>query len=168
MRVGAVTKMFPTPECPSSGRFVEQQIEGLKRIGLDVHVMCVDRLQKGMIAYASLPGELRKRIRVFRPDLVHSLYGGIMADLVTRTLHDRPTFVTFHGADLLGQPFTGPMRKFIAGYGVFASRKAARHCSGIAIVAKCPQGALPADIDSSKVRIIPCGIELDLFKPLIP
>jgi teichuronic acid biosynthesis glycosyltransferase TuaC len=166
MRVLAVTNMYPTPEFPSSGTFVEQQILGLKRIGLDVHVMCVDRLEKGMIAYASLPGELRSRIAASQPDLVHSLYGGIMADLVTRIVNDRPTMVTFHGSDLLGQPLAGPLRKFIARYGTFASRKAARRCNGIVIVSKCLQRVLPTDIDSSKIRIIPCGIPLDIFKPL--
>ena len=166
MRILAVTNMFPIPQYPSSGRFVEQQIEGLKRVGLDIDLLFIKRLQKGMTAYASLPGELRSRIALSQPDLVHSMYGGVMADLVTRLVNDRPTMVTFHGSDLLGQPFAGPGRRFIAGYGVVASKKAARRCNGIVIVAKSLRAALPRDIDSSKIRIIPCGISLDIFKPL--
>src|SRR5437870_11982094 len=110
MRILAVTNMWPTPRCPSSGRFIEQQIEGLKRIGLDVDVLFVDRLKNGMIAYAGLPSELRAKIAVSRPDVVHAMYGGVMSELVTRTVGDRPVIVTFHALDLLGQPFDRPLR----------------------------------------------------------
>lgn len=166
MRILAVTNMLPIPQHPSSGRFVEQQIEGLKREGLDIDVLFVQRLEKGMTAYASLPAQLRSRIALSQPDLVHSMYGGVMADLVTLFVNDRPTVVTFHGSDLLGQPFEGAVRKAVAKCGVFASRRAARRCSSIILVAKSLCSALPPDIDNSKVRVIPCGIDLDLFRPL--
>jgi glycosyltransferase involved in cell wall biosynthesis len=94
------------------------------------------------------------------------MYGGVMADLVTLSVKDRPTVVTFHGSDLLGQPYERPVRKAVAQYGVFSSRRAARRCSSIVVVAKSLCSALPPNIENSKVRIIPCGIDLDLFRPL--
>src|SRR5580765_8260161 len=120
MRVLAVTNMFPTPESPSAGRFIEQQLEGLKLIGLDYEVLCVDRMKKGMKAYATLQGELRTKIKTCQPDIVHAHYGGVMADIVTRTVQDRPTVVTFHGSDLLGQRNASPLRRMVSAYGVFA------------------------------------------------
>src|SRR5688500_2679725 len=111
MKVLAVTNMFPTPNSPSSGRFIEQQLEGLKQICVDVEVLFVDRMTRGMKAYAMLPAEIRSKINACRPDLVHVHYGGVMADLVTRTVQDRPTVVTFHGSDLLGQPYERPLRR---------------------------------------------------------
>jgi glycosyltransferase involved in cell wall biosynthesis len=158
--------MFPTPQCPSSGTFVEQQIEGLKRIGLEVGVLFVDRQQKGMSVYATLPGELQARIADFRPDLVHSMYGGVMADLVTFTSKDRPTIVSFCGTDLLGQPLSGPLRTWMAKYGVRASHRAANRASGIVVKSKNLEDALPSYVDRSKVRIIPNGIDLERFKPI--
>lgn len=166
MRILAVTNVFPIPQCPSSGTFVEQQIEGLKRIGLDVDVMVVDRLQKGMSAYASLPGELRRRIGVSQPDLVHSMYGGVMADLVTFTSKERPTIVSFCGSDLLGEPLSGHFRKWMANYGVKASHRAAKRASGIVVKSKELEDALPSYVNRSKVRIIPNGVDLERFNPL--
>jgi glycosyltransferase involved in cell wall biosynthesis len=158
--------MFPTSQSPSSGRFIEQQLEGLKLIGFDPEVLFVDRMTKGMRAYATLPGELRTKIKTCQPDLVHAHYGGALADIVTRTVQDRPTIVTFHGTDLLGQPFASPLRRLASGYGVFASRKAARRCDGLVLVAEHLRRGLPRDVKSSKVRVIPCGIDINLFKPL--
>ena len=166
MKVLAVTNMFPTPQSPSSGRFIEQQLAGLRQIGLDAEVLFVDRMTRGISAYATLSRELRRRLKSYQPALVHSLYGGVMADLVTRTVQDRPTIVTFHGTDLLGQPFASPMRILASGYGVFASRKAARRCNGIVIVAEHLRRALPGGVDNCKVRVIPCGIDVDRFEPL--
>jgi glycosyltransferase involved in cell wall biosynthesis len=166
MKVLAVTNMFPTPQSSRSGRFIEQQLEGLKLIGLDIELLFVDRVRKGMRAYATLPGELQSKIKACQPDLVHAHYGGVMADVVTRTVQDRPTIVTFHGSDLLGQPYERLLRRMLSSYGVFASRKAARRCDGLVVVAEHLRRVLPKDVKNSKVRVIPCGIDINLFKPL--
>ena len=166
MRILAVTNMYPVPEAPTLGMFVEQQIKGLRQIGLDVYVMYVNRFQKGMLVYVDLPSQLRVQIDRFQPDVVHAMYGGIMADQVTRTVRDRPTVVTFHGSDLLGQCLSGRLRNLIANYGVRASWKAARRSHRIVAVSKILQDALPDGVDRSKVRIIPNGIDLERFKPL--
>lgn len=165
MRVLAVTNMFPTPQSPNAGRFIEQQLKGLKLIGLDVEVLFVDRTTKGIRAYAILPSELQSKIKACQPDLVHVLYGGVMADVVTRTVQDRPTIVTFHGTDLLGQPFASPIRRLMSAYGVYASRKAARRCDGLVVVAEHLRRALPGNVQNSKVRVIACGIDVSMFFP---
>src|SRR5260221_3540340 len=107
MRILAVTNMYPTPQVPSGGSFVEQQVEGLQRIGLNVEVLFVDRLQSGMRVYLGLRERLRACIKSFRPDVIHVMYGGVMADQVTREVVDQPTVVTFHGSDLLGEHLSG-------------------------------------------------------------
>ena len=166
MRVLAVTNMYPTPQAPGLGTFVEQQVEGLRRLGLTVDVLLVDRVQDGMWVYLGLGRRLRARIEHFQPHVIHVMYGGVMADLVTRAVTDRPTVVTFHGSDLLGEHLSGVVRHWLARYGVRASRKAARQAGGIIVVSKGLRDALPEDIGTSKVRIIPCGIDLGRFKPL--
>jgi glycosyltransferase involved in cell wall biosynthesis len=166
MRVLVVTNLLPTPDAPHAGRFTQQQIEALRRIGLDVEVLFVDRAKNGMRAYARLPAMLRKAVALFKPDLVHVMYGGIMSRLVSHVVRDRPVVVTFHGSDLLGQAHERPVRRFLGACGVIASRQAARRCDGIVAVAEHLLKRLPENIPSSRIQIIPCGIDLDLFKPI--
>ena len=166
MRVLAVTNMYPTPHAPTSGTFVEQQIKGLKQIGVEVDVMFVDRKRKGMGVYLGLGSEVRARMRSFQANLIHVMYGGIMADQVTRAVNDVPTVVSFCGSDLLGELLSGSIRRLISGYGVVASRRAAKRATGIVVKSKNLQDALPADVDGSKVRLIPNGVDLERFKPL--
>jgi teichuronic acid biosynthesis glycosyltransferase TuaC len=166
MRILAVTNLYPTPRAPASGTFVEQQIKGLRQAGLDVDVMFLDRAQRGMGVYLGLRQRIHAKIRNYEPDLVHVMYGGVMADEVTRTVADRPTVVSFCGSDLLGEHLSGILRKLIAGYGLRISCRAARRACGIVVKSKNLQDALPEDVDRSKVRIIPNGIDLERFKPL--
>src|SRR5258708_2193647 len=116
LRVLAVTNMYPTRETPDRGTYVEQQIKGLKQIGVDIQVMVVDRVQKGATAYFGMGRQVRALITEFQPDIVHVMYGGVMADMVTRAVDDVPTVVSFNGSDLLGELLSGPIRKFISRY----------------------------------------------------
>jgi teichuronic acid biosynthesis glycosyltransferase TuaC len=166
MRILAVTNMYPTRHTPASGVFIEQLIKGLKQIGLEVDLIFVDRTQRGMSVYLGLRRHLRAKIAHFRPDVVHVMYGGVMADQVTQAVYNSPTVVTFHGSDLLGEHLSGSIRKLLASYGVWASWRAARRANGIVVVSKILQDTLPKDVDRSKTRIIPCGIDLERFKPL--
>jgi teichuronic acid biosynthesis glycosyltransferase TuaC len=166
MRVLAVTNMYPTPETPGSGTFVERQIAGLKKIGLEVEVIFVDRLKRGMQAYKGLGCKVNAAVEEIDPEVVHVMYGGVMANLVTSAIKNKPTIVTFHGSDILGENLSGTVRKLIAQYGVWASWNAALHASGIIVVSKHLGERLPRSINPAKVRVIPCGIDLDRFKPL--
>jgi teichuronic acid biosynthesis glycosyltransferase TuaC len=166
MRILAVTNLYVTPRVPSLGTYVEQQIKGLKEIGLKVDVLFLDRAQRGIGVYFSLASRVRSSIKEYKPDLVHVMYGGIMADLVTRAARDIPTVVTFHGSDVLGQHLAGPIREAIAEFGVRCSIRAAQRASGIIAVSKSLVDALPQSVNRSRVRVIPCGIDLRRFQPL--
>lgn len=166
MRILVVTNMYPTPRLPASGTFVEQQVKSLRQLGFEVEVMFVDRTQEGMGAYRDLGRKVHVRSGDFHADAVHIMYGGIMADEVTRAVTDRPTVVSFCGSDLLGERLSGYMRKLISQYGVFASHRAARRASGIIVKSKQLQELLPNDVDRSKVKIIPNGIDFERFRPL--
>jgi teichuronic acid biosynthesis glycosyltransferase TuaC len=119
-----------------------------------------------MRAYLGLGRRIRAETAHIQPDIVHVMYGGVMADAVTRSIADRPTVVSFCGSDLLGELLSGTLRKFIAGYGVIASHRAARRACGIVVKSKNLQDALPEGVEHSKVRIIPNGVDLERFKPL--
>ncbi len=165
MHILVVTNMFPTAMSPASGTFVEQQVCGLRSIGLDVTVMLVDRVQKGMSSYYAMGWRLRRLLAERHVDLVHVMYGGFMADIAT-LVSPRPTVVSFCGSDLLGELLSGTARKFISRLGVSASHRAARRATGIVVKSKNLEEALPQDIDRRKVRIIPNGVDLELFRPI--
>jgi len=166
MRVLAVTNMLPTQQRPDLGTFVKNQIESLRKNGLGVEVLFVDRVQYGMPIYLGLIKEISKWVRRFDPDIVHVMSGGVMADIVTWSVRRKPTIITFHGSDLLSEHFPGLVRKVCAGYGVLSSLRAARRANGIVVVSQNLLEVLHKNLVKSESRVIPCGIDLESFKPL--
>lgn len=166
MRVLAVTNIYPSPGAPGSGVFIEQQVQGLLSRGIEVRVMLVDRRREGPWIYYRMTPQLKREVAEFSPDLIHVMYGGVMAQQVTSARGLPPVIVTFHGSDLLGENLSGLRRKLISRYGVCCSRKAARRAQGVVVVAGHLLKALGKRINLDKVRVIPCGIDLDRFKPL--
>jgi teichuronic acid biosynthesis glycosyltransferase TuaC len=166
MKILVVTNIYPTPDLPALGTFIEQQVKGLREIGCCVDVMLVERARKGMKAYVCLGRHLRQYLAKRQPDIVHVMYGGIMAEIVTRTVKCRPTVVSFCGSDLLGELLSGRLRRLASGLGVHASYTAGRRASGIVVKSRNLERALPRSINREKVRVIPNGVDLDLFKPL--
>lgn len=166
MRILAVTNMYPKPQAPGLGIFVEQQIKGLRGLGVEVDLVFLDRFHDGMRVYKGVGSKIRSKTEEFKPDLIHIMYGGVMADLVTKSVDSFPTVVTFHGSDLLGENLSGFWRTIISRLGMYASWRAARRANGIIVVSKILQEALPKFIPKSKVSIIPCGIDLERFQVL--
>ncbi|HEY5910144.1 MAG TPA: glycosyltransferase, partial [Verrucomicrobiae bacterium] len=168
MRILAVTNMYPSPEFPASGVFVHEQVKSLQAIGLDVRVLFIDRRREGALAYYRMDPKLTEAVGGFNPDLIHVMYGGVMADRVARRHHVRPLVITFHGSDLLGENLSGWARRVISRYGVWCSRKAAKAADGVVVVARHLLNGLPPAVRADKVRVLPCGIDLERFKPLDP
>jgi glycosyltransferase involved in cell wall biosynthesis len=164
MRVLAVTNMWPSAHRPATGALVAQQVDGLRRAGIEVAVLHVERLERGMRAYARLGAMCRDAAGA--ADLVHAMYGGVLADVVTRTVRDRPTVVSFCGSDLLGEPLSRPHRRLLAWAGTVASRRAARRAAAVVVksrnLARALQGAVPA----GRIHVIPNGVDLARFRPL--
>lgn len=166
MRVLAITNMYPSPETPYVGVFIEQQIKGLRATGVDVQVMVVDRLKEGAKTYWGLGRRVLRRLAGSPVDLVHVMYGGVMAREVAQYVERCPLMVTFHGSDLLGENLSGHLRRWVSAYGILCSHKAASKARGIVTVSRTLAEALPKHVDRTKIRVIPCGIDLERFKPM--
>jgi glycosyltransferase involved in cell wall biosynthesis len=164
MRVLLVTNMYPTARAPHSGTFVAEQVESVRRLGVEVEVLHVDRGELGKRAYRGLAERIRAHAEAIRPDVVHAAYGGVTAEATTRGIRDRPVLVTFHGSDLLGHP-SGGVRSVGPRLGVAASRLSARRAAGVIVVSEKLRGALPRALDPSRVWIIPNGVDLRRFQP---
>jgi len=162
----AVTNMYPTDAHPTLGVFVEQQVKGLRALGLKVDVFYVDRAGQGMGSYFRMLKPLNAAVQETKPALLHVMYGGVMADRVARWNSHCPTIVTFHGSDLLGENFSGRWRRWISHYGIRCSRRAAGNAQGVVVVSQRLKQALTPGLDESKVRVIPCGVDLERFRPL--
>ena len=158
--------MYPTPAAPHSGPFVAQQVESLRRMGVDVDVLHFPRHEFGRKVYRSLGSIVKERVTMTDPDLVHVAYGGIMAEAVTRSIRDRPVLVTFHGTDLLAERAKGILDAVTLRLGVWASRRAARRAAGVIVVSGNVAQALPRSINRSRVWVIPNGVDLSMFRPL--
>jgi glycosyltransferase involved in cell wall biosynthesis len=166
MRVLAITNLYPTADRPWLGTFVEQQVAGLRSAGVGVKVLYFDRKKEGPRVYFRMGPQIEEACAVLRPDLLHVMYGGVMAHKIMERSWRIPTVVTFHGSDLLGENLSGFWRKLISRYGVWCSWSAARRASGIVVVANHLERALPKSVDRGKIRVIPCGVDLNRFKPM--
>lgn len=89
---------------------------------------------------------LRKKIREWKPDVVHAHYGlsCLVANMATRCV---PVVSTYHGSDI-NQPKVRPLSKlaiWLSAWNVFVSKR---------------NMALAGAIEGKKCSLIPCGISL--------
>ena len=146
---------------------VADQVRGLEAIGVEVEVLLADRRGDGRAAYRGLGRRVVKRLREGRYDLVHPMYGGVMADAVTRAVRDRPVVVSFCGSDLLGPaPGIGALASLSVRYGVRASQRAAARAGAIIVKSENLRAALRRPEDRRRAQVIPNGVDLERFRPL--
>ena len=166
MRVLAVTNMWPSADRPRVGTFVERQVCGLKKIGTEIEPLIIDRRSHGAFTYRHVPTLVRRAVERFQPDVVHVMYGGVMAEAVFRSGLDVPVVQAFCGTDLLGEEVGSPIQRFRGWVGVVCSNRVAAKAQAIVVKSKNLERALPSRVESSRVFVIPNGIDLDLFSPL--
>jgi glycosyltransferase involved in cell wall biosynthesis len=132
---------------------------------VDVDLVHLKRLHGGRRVYRDLGKRLINEVRATQPDVVHVMYGGVMADVTTRAIRDRPVVVSFCGTDLLGGRTGGAVSQLALRYGVLASRRAARRAAGIVVKSPNLFDALPTSVDRTRVWIIPNGVDFSRFRP---
>lgn len=126
--------------------FIMEQAEALREAGCDVDVFGVTG--KGVKGYLKALPALKRRIREFKPDIIHAHYGlcGLLANMQRRV----PVVTTYHGSDINEKavlPFSR-IAMLLSVHNIFVSRK---------------------NIDITGVRrkssLIPCGINLPRIIP---
>jgi glycosyltransferase involved in cell wall biosynthesis len=158
--------MYPTEAHPGSGAFVADQVESLRKAGVEVDVLFLDRPQGGRQVYRDLGRRSRIEATRTQPDVIHVMYGGVMAGTVTRVIRDRPVLISFCGDDLLGGVGGGMLAAASARYSVVASRRAAARAAGVVVKSRVLFDALPSKVDKSRVWIVPNGVDFSRFRPL--
>lgn len=150
MRVLVVTSLYPTAEHPERGRFVADQVEALRALGVEIELFT---FEPGLPNYFTAARELRRRRNAGGFDLVHAHHG--LGGWSARALgHDR-LVVTFHGTDLEHR-VVGPMSRALA-------RAATLPATVSAALARA---RLPGAGRTLRVAVLPTGIDLDRFRPI--
>jgi len=152
VRVLVVTNFVPDAAAPQRGRWVRDQIEAVRRHGVEVEVF---EFPPGSREYIPATRRLRALLRRERFDLVHAHYG--LPGWCARLAGARPLIVTFHGTDVR-HGLVGPM-----------SRRLAWRVDLVAGVSR----ALFASENGSQglprvpgSAVLPCGPDLRRFRPL--
>jgi len=127
--------------------FITEQANSIQSMGVDIDYFLVDR--KGLFGYLRKRRDLLKKIKDFCPDIIHAHYGlsGLLANLQRKV----PVVTTYHGSDVNNAavfPFSR-LCMMLSVHNIFVSDKI-RIKSGL----------------KSKQSLIPCGVDIDLFKPI--
>ncbi len=166
LRILAVTNIYPTPADPSEGTSIQEQLKGLEAAGLDVRVLYFERSRAGVSIYRTVRRRVADAVGSQDPHLIQVMYGGVLADLVTRAVRKPPIIVSFLGSDLFGAPGANVLKRAMGRYGVFASHRAARRAAGVIVQSSGLRDALGPSADPSAVWILPAGVDLNKFQPM--
>jgi glycosyltransferase involved in cell wall biosynthesis len=152
VRVLVVTNFEPDDSAPQRGRWVRDQIDEVRKRGIEVDVFS---FPPGRNEYIPATRRLRALLRRERFDLVHAHYG--LPGWCAKLAGAEPLIVTFHGTDVR-HGVVGPL-----------SRRLAWRVDLVAAVSR----ALFADEDGRPglppvpgSAVLPCGPDLERFVPI--
>src|SRR5579863_6710812 len=145
LKVLFVTNMYPDDDNPASGAFVRQQAEHLRKAGHQIDVLHIQS-GKSRLNYLTSPIELFTRTRTMSYDVVHAHYG--LSGFPALFRYKTPLVITLHGSDAL----MGHIQPLI-------SKAVCSFADAVIVVSKGISARITGEI-------IPCGIDLDVFKPL--
>jgi glycosyltransferase involved in cell wall biosynthesis len=136
------------------GIFVREQVDSLRKRGLDIDVLFVNGVEEGKAAYLRGFGQVREAVGRGRYDLIHAHYvfSGMMAlgQAVPFAPGGRlPIVLTQHGIETQ-RGWTAPLCRW-------TSRRVDR------TIATSP--VVQAALGLPGVDIVPCGVDTDLFAP---
>jgi glycosyltransferase involved in cell wall biosynthesis len=152
VRVLVVTNFVPDAGAPQRGRWIEDQVREVRKLGVEVEVLAFPR---GRRNYPPATRRLRRLLREERFDLVHAHYG--LVGWCARLAGARPLAVSFHGTDVR-HPLVGLL-----------SRRLAWRADLVAAVSRslfAAEGGRPGLPPVPASAVLPCGPDLARFRPL--
>ncbi len=152
LRVLIVTNMYPTPEQPAFGTFVEDQVEALLQAGVEIDLFFIDGRQSSL---NYLWGIFRFWWTILkkRYHLIHAHYA--MSGFLARLQFLYPIVVTYHG---------GEIRDHSPAWLRFPAQRARQFFDWVIVVNKHEKELIVNN--DSQVAVIPCGIDFDQFQPI--
>ncbi len=154
-----ILHVIPYHPSPSAFVFAKRQVSDLINEGHQCEIFFFNTKISPMLFIHQLISFQRK-IKSFRPEIIHAHYGTYTAFFAS-LFHDVPLTVTFQGSDINHTTDVHPWREKL---GKWMSRKAADKAKEIICVSQKIFDLLP--VGKEKSTIIPCGIDIRIFKPL--
>ena len=147
MRILVLTNMYPTPERPFWGTFVRDQVESLRTEGIEVDVLRVDGRKSKLNYIWGIFHFWAWLLTHRRYDLIHAHY--VFSGIIARTQFLYPVVITNHGVEFWTWQYT-PCRILtpIVKKVILVSQE------------------MNERLKHKKIAVIPCGINLDFFKPV--
>ena len=157
MKILLVSQMYPGPEDPDLGVFVQGLEEELARRGHEIERAVLDHRAGGKRRYLQLGRETLSTARSFKPDVVYAHFlvpTGLLAALASRA----PLVVTAHGRDV---------RNIGAFPGIrTATRWVVRRAAAVVAVSDYLRHELETKVPEArgKVEVVDCGVDLERFR----
>jgi glycosyltransferase involved in cell wall biosynthesis len=157
VKILLVSQMYPGPDDPDLGVFVQGMERALAGRGHDVEHVVTEGRGGGKRRHLALAREVRQAARRFDPDVVYAHFL-VPTGLSAVLFGGAPTVVTAHGRDV---------RNIGAYPGIAAAtRVVARRASALIAVSDYLRRELEAKIPEArgKTQVVDCGVDLSLFQ----
>jgi len=145
MKVLMITNMYPTSEMPSFGTFIKEELESLKKEGVEVDLLFVNG-KKSTLSYLWAFPRLWARLLTKRYDLIHAHY--VFSGIIARAQFFHPIVLTHYGSQVF-QGWQAPLCRLVTRFmdrTIVMSDEMKK------------RGRL------EKSMVIPLGIDFELFK----
>jgi glycosyltransferase involved in cell wall biosynthesis len=147
-----VTNFVPDASAPQRGRWVRDQVEEMRRLGISIEVF---DFPPGSRQYMPATWQLRRLLRQQRFDLVHAHYG--LPGWCARLAGARPLIISYHGTDVRHW-LVGPLSRRLA-WRVDLAAAVSR-----ALFAK--EDGRPGLPPIPGSAVLPCGPDLGRFRAM--
>jgi glycosyltransferase involved in cell wall biosynthesis len=157
VRILLVSQMYPGPDDPDLGVFVQQLERELERRGHELQRAVIDSRAGGKARYLGLGRQALALARRFRPDVVYAhmlVPAGLVGALASRA----PLVVTAHGQDVANIGAVRGVR--------LATRFVVRRAAAVVAVSDYLRRELEAKVPVARgrVEVVDCGVDLERFR----
>jgi glycosyltransferase involved in cell wall biosynthesis len=157
VRILLVSQMYPGPDDPDLGIFVQQVERALRSRGHTIELAVLDRRAGGKARFAQLASRAARAARSFRPDVVYAHFL-VPAGLIGAVASRAPLVVTAHGQDVAN---IGAVPGVAA-----ATRLVVGRAAAVIAVSDYLRRELESKVPDArgKTEVIDCGVDLDRFR----
>ena len=153
--------MYPGPEDPDFGVFVQGLEHALLDRGHEIERTVIDKREGGMRRYVDLARRARVAARAFQPDVAYAHFL-VPAGLIAAVSSRAPLVVTAHGQDVANARSNAAVRR--------ATRWVCTRAKAVIAVSGYLRGQLEQAVPEArgKTEVVDCGVDLASFSVVPP